>query len=250
MSKGKKAGIIVGCIIAIIIIVVIATRPPGLPSLGPLGPTVSIDYEVTTDSNYPYLTVRVEGLEEEYGVGVLNPEGKPLQIVGIWCDELTSSYVTTVKFYMHAGVSESGLQKDPVPGEYHIQVMSYHTDKKFESKPVFEGPDVSITNVQFEGGNFKYLGGTKVIAQVYNGGDLPVFVGHMRLLVGGLETDHDMRGQECLPPGATTAIEGRFHLGFLEHGTYPVTVEIYSYREAAYYSERVRLASYETQVSG
>jgi len=246
MSKKKIAGIIVVCIIVIIVIVVIATRPSGLPPLGPLGPKVSVDvdYEVTTHCPCTYFTARVEGPERQYSVVLTtNLEGEAVGQYIISPEEMTSGH-KTVEFQM-------GCYETPIPGDYWLIVEDWTIDKRvFEAKLVFEGPDVSITNVQFEGGNFKYLGGTKVIAQVYNDGDLPAVMGHMKLLVAGLETSTEMWGRECLPPGETTVIEGTFHLGFLEHGTYPATLEIYSYREAAYYSERVKLASYETQVSG
>jgi len=63
MSKGKKGGIIVGCIIVVIVVVVIVTRPSVLPPLGPDYSSVSGLYVLTEDSTTS------QGFFEEWDIG-------------------------------------------------------------------------------------------------------------------------------------------------------------------------------------
>jgi len=242
MSRGKKAGIIVGCIIAIIVIVVIATRLSVLPPLGPLGPKVSVDYEVIIDDlGRPALRVRVEGPEKTYKVLLFNPEVVKVGEACIWSDDMIPRYAT-VDLDMRDYPAMS-----PVPREYWLIVkeMGFTTEERvFEAKPVFEGPDVSITNVQITAAiDYSYgreLGYMKrMVVQVYNRGDLPAYV-QPKLLVAGKE--YFVTGGGWARHGETNTINtGVGAVSGFAKGTYPVTVEIHS--------DGVKLDAYQTQVT-
>lgn len=232
MSKGKKAGIIVGCIVAVIVILVIATRPSVLPSLGPLGPKVSVDYEVTVDGLHAYLSVTLEGPKDNYHVSLSNPKGETVSD-HIDFNEMADGHHTR-KLAMQMS------SRNPIPGEYCLTVLLISGHKTvFEARPVFAAPHLSIMSVQFESGNNYYPGDIEsVTVQVYNSGDLPAFPDRIRLLVAGEELDGPF--PVVFPPGEATATGYPSMYGYLEKGTYPVTVEIYS--------EGAKLASYETYV--
>lgn len=66
MSKKKIAGIVVGCIIAIIVIVAIATHPSVLPPLGPSQLAISGTYILTEASTSS------SGLFEEWDIGEIH----------------------------------------------------------------------------------------------------------------------------------------------------------------------------------
>jgi len=294
MSKGKLAGIIVGCIIVVIVVVAIAIpreptpstetytltiniNPSGAGSISPSGgeyesgvqvtltaspasgsgttstititmdsdkslfanfktiSTVSVDYEVIILYGSAYLSVRVEGPQKSYDIILFDPEGERVGYGFISSDDMITGHETEEVSMTDLGVT------NPIPGEYWLIVEEFLTDKKvFEAKPVFQGPDVSITNVQFETDYYEYFGGdiNKVIAQVHNGGDLPIFPDEIKLLVAGEQEDSTI--YESLPHGETTVIEDWVFISGLEKGTYPIMVEIYS--------EGVKLDSYETQV--
>jgi len=201
----------------------------------PSASTVSVDYEVTILFRSAYLSVRVEGPQKSYRVLLFDPEGESVGYDFISSDDMITGHKTVEVSMTGTGV------RNPIPGEYWLIVKESWTDEKvFEAKPVFEGPDVNITNVQFETDYYDYSGGhiNKVIAQVHNAGDLPAFPDEMKLLVAGEQKDTTI--YESLPNGETTIIEDSVFISGLEKGTHPVTVELYS--------EGVKLASYETQV--
>jgi len=307
MSKGKLAGIIVGCTIAIIVVIVIASpeesipaagtytlaasiSPSGAGSVSPSGgeyesgvqvtltaspasgytfdhwsggasgtastititmdsdkslianfetvSTVSVDYEVIILYGSAYLSVRVEGPQESYDIILFDPEGESVGHGFISSDDMLTGHETVEVSMTGIGVT------NPIPGEYWLIVeeMGFPTDERvFEARPVFEGPDVTITNVQFETDYYDYFGEgdiNGVVLQVYNGGDLPVFPDEIKYMVAGEQEDSTI--YESLPHGETTVIEDWVYISGLEKGTHPVTVEIYS--------EGVKLAGYETQV--
>jgi len=241
MSTGKKAGIIVGCIVAVVAIVIIFARPPGLPSVGPLGPKVSVDYEVTADG---YLSVRVEGPETTYEVILFNPDMANPASIYISSNQMIPGHAT-VELLMHNLATLS-----PSPGEYWLIVKQvYPEERVFEAKPVFQGPDLTITNVQFRTDYYDYYYAPHVgdfystieaTVQVYNGGDLPVRPNFIRLSVAGDEQEHSTVFDR-LPHGETTTVECDFRFDGLGRGTYPATVEIYS--------DGVKLDSYGTRVT-
>lgn len=304
MSKGKLAGIIVGCIIAIIVVIAITIprettpstetytltiniNPSGAGSISPSGgeyesgvqvtltaspasgytfdhwsgdasgttstititmdsdkslfanfktiSTVSVDYEVVLLYETPYLSVTVAGPQKAYYILLFDPEGESIDEGYISSDDMITGHKTE-----HVLMTRFGV-KNPIPGQYWLIVKESWTDEKvFEAKPVFEGPDVSITDVQFETDYYDYWGGdiNGAVLQVYNGGDLPVFPDEIKYMVAGEQEDSTI--YESLPHGETTVIEDWVYISGLEKGTYPATVEIYS--------EGVKLASYETQV--
>lgn len=201
-------------------------------------PTVNVDYEVIILFGSAYLSVRVEGPQENYSIILFNPEGERVGYGFISSDDMITGHETEEVSMTDTGVT------NPIPGEYWLIVeeMGFPTDERvFEAKPVFEGPDVSITDVQFETDYSDYFGEgdiNGVVVQVYNGGDLPVFPDEIKYMVAGEQEDSTI--YESLPPGETTVIDDWVYISGLEKGTYPVTVEIYS--------EGVKLASYETQV--
>ena len=197
--------------------------------------TVSVDYEVIALYGTGYLSVKVEGPQKSYDIILFDPEGESVGYGFISSDDMITGHKTVEVSMTGTGV------RNPISGEYWLIVKEWPMDKRvFEAKPVFQGPDVSITNVQFETDYSDYFGGdiNKVIAQVHNGGDLPVLADEMKLLVAGEQEDSTI--YESLPHGETTVIEDWVFISGLEKGTYSVTVEIYS--------EGVKLASYETQV--
>ena len=198
--------------------------------------TVSVDYEVIILYGSAYLSVRVEGPQKSYDIILFDPEGERVGYGFISSDDMITGHETEEVSMTGSGVT------NPIPGEYWLIVEESWTDKKvFEAKPAFEGPDVSITNVQFETDYYEYLEEgyiDEVIVQIHNGGDLPIFPDEIKLLVAGEQEDSTI--YESLPHGETTVIEDWVYISGLEKGTHPVTVEIYS--------EGVKLDSYETQV--
>jgi len=179
--------------------------------------------------------VRVEGPQKNYQVLLFDPEGESVGYGFISSDDMLSGHKTVEVSMTGTGVT------NPIPGEYWLIVKELWTDEKvFEAKPVFKGPDISIRNVQFETSYYAYLGGeiNKIIAQVHNGGDLPVLADEIKLLVAGGQEESTI--YDLLPHGETTVIEDWVFISGLGKGTYPVTLEIYS--------EGVKLASYATQV--
>lgn len=231
--KEIVVGIVV-CVIAIIIVIAVIASPP--PTSVEPEPTVSVDYEVTILYGSARLSVRVEGPQKNYEVLLFDPEGESVGYGFISSDDMVPGHET-----VEVSMTDTGVT-NPIPGEYWLIVEESWTDKKvFEAKPAFEGPDISITNVQFETTYYDFLGEgdiDEIIAQVHNGGDLPVFPDEIKLLVAGEQEDSTI--YESLPHGETTIIEDWVFISGLEKGTHPVTVEIYS--------EGVKLNSYETQV--
>ena len=201
-------------------------------------PKVSVDYEVIILFGSAYLSVRVEGPQENYNIILFNPEGERVGSGFISSDDMITGHETVEVSMTDAAVANA------VPGEYWLIVeeLGFPTDERvFEAKPVFDGPDVSITNVQFETDYYDYFGEgdiNGVVVQVYNGGDLPVFPDEIKYMVAGEQEDSTI--YESLPPGETTVIDDWVYISGLEKGTHPVTVEIYS--------EGVKLANYATQV--
>ena len=305
MSKRKKVGIIVGCVIGIFIIIIIigaltapththrlsvSASPSGGGSVSPSGgeyesgvqvvitaspssgytfdhwsgassgtsstttitmdsdktvtanfksaSTVSVDYEVITRYGRGYLSVRVEGPQESYNIILFDPEGERVGYGYISTDDMLTGHETVEVSMTDIGVT------NPMPGQYWliIEESGFLTDKRvFEAKSVFEGPDISITDVEFETNYYEYFGDGDIngaVLEVYNGGDLPVFPDEIRYMVAGEQEDSTV--YELLPHGETTVIEDWIYISGLEKGTYSVTVEIYS--------EGVKLDSYETQV--
>jgi len=113
----------------------------------------------------------------------------------------------------------------------------------FEARPVFEGPNVSIIDVEFETDYSAWSKGRirEVRIQAYNSGDLPVFPDKMKIVVEERVVDYGI--YVALPHAETKLIERSIYaseLSSLEKGTYPARVEILS--------EGVKLASHETQV--
>jgi len=199
--------------------------------------TVTVDYEVITRYSSAYLSVRVEGSQESYNIMLFDPEGERVGYGYISTDDMITGHETVELSMTDIGVT------NPIPGQYWLIVeeSGFPTDKRvFEAKPVYEGPDVSITDVQFETDYYDYLGGdiSGAVLQVYNGGDLPVFPDEIRYKVAGEQEDSTV--YESLPHGETTVIEDWFYISGFNKGTYSVTVEIYS--------EGVKLDSYETHV--
>jgi uncharacterized repeat protein (TIGR02543 family) len=198
--------------------------------------TVSVDYEVIILYGSAYLSVRVEGPQKSYDIILFDPEGESVGYGFISSDDMITGHETKEVSMTGSGVT------NPIPGEYWLIVEEFLTDKKvFEAKPVFEGPDVSITNVQFETDYYEYLEEgyiDEVTVQVYNGGDLPVFPDEIKYMVAGEQEDSTI--YESLPSGETTVIDDWVYISGLGKGTHPVTVEIYS--------GGVKLDSYETQV--
>jgi hypothetical protein len=240
MSNGKKAGIIVGCVVAAIVIVIIARGPSIIPSLGPLEPTVSIDYEVVILNNGPYLSVRVEGPERDYTVLLFDSEDEQVDGECISYDDMIPGHATAEIWMAETG----GWVQNPIPGQYRLVVKESDSDRRvFDAKLVFEGPHINIMNVQFVTGYRDHYGFTidEVTVQVYNSGDLPVFVDKVKLLVAGEEEDISFLKYKPLPHGETTAIETSASIWDLKRQTYQATVEIYS--------DGVKLDSYETQVT-
>lgn len=196
---------------------------------------VSVDYEVIALYGTGYFSVRVEGPQKGYEVLLFDPEGESVGWGFISSDDMLTGHETVEVSMTGTGVT------NPISGEYWLIVKETWTDKTvFEAKPVFEGPDVSITDVQFETDYYDYLGGyiRGVVLQVYNGGDLPVFPDEIRYMVAGEQENSTI--YESLPHGETTVIDDWVYISELQKGTHSVTVEIYS--------EGVKLDSYETQV--
>ncbi len=199
-------------------------------------PTVSVNYEVTILADTACLSVSVEGSQNNYDIILLDPAGKSVGYGFISSDDMTTGHKTVEVSMTGTGV------KNPRPGKYSLIVKVWSTDEKvFEAKPVFEGPDVNITNVQFmtaydecprEGSI------DEVIVQVYNGGDLPVFPDEMKLWVPGKVEDITI--YESLPHGETIVIDRFIRISGLGPGTHRATVAIYS--------QGVKLSSYATQV--
>jgi len=198
--------------------------------------TVSVDYEVIILYGSAYLSVRVEGPQKSYDIILFDPEGESVGYGFISSDDMTTGHKTVEVPMTGSGVT------NPISGEYWLIVEEWLTDKRvFAAKPIFEGPDVSITDVQFETDYYDYFGEgdiNEVVVQVYNGGDLPVFPDEIKYMVAGGQEESTI--YESLPHGETTVIEDWVYISGLEKGTYPVTVEIYA--------EGVKLDSYETQV--
>jgi len=199
-------------------------------------PTVSVDYEVTVLADSVYLSVSVEGSQNNYDIILLDPAGKSVGYGFISSDDMTTGHKT-----VEVSMTDTGV-KNPRPGKYSLIIKEWPTDEKvFEAKPVFEGPDVSITNVQFittydecpREGDID-----EVIVQVYNGGDLPVFPDEMKLWIPGKVEDITI--YESLLHGETIVIDRFVQISGLGPGTHRATVAIYS--------EGVKLASYPTQV--
>ena len=237
MSKGKTAGIVVASIVGTIVIIaaVALCVDSTAPSNRSPTRTVSVDYEVTTSGRWAYLSVRVEGPQEHYNVLLFDPEGESVGNRIISSDDMITGHETVEVSMTGYGVN------NPISGQYWLIVEELWTDKRvFEAKPVFEGPDVSIMDVQFETDYYDYLGGNidGVVLQIYNGGDLPIFPDEIRYTVAGEQEDSIC--YESLPHGETTVVEDLVYISGLAEGTHSVTVEIYS--------EGVKLASYETQV--
>lgn len=195
-----------------------------------------IDYEVTILSDSAYLSVRVEGPQKSYDIILLDPEGESVGYGFISSDDMITGNKTVEVSMTGTGV------KNPMPGEYSLIVKEWPTDEKvFEAKPVFEGPDVSVTYVRFKTDYDGCSGESSidgVIARVYNGGDLPVFPDEIKLFVAGKHEDITI--YESLPHGETTVIDRFVQLSGLGRGTHRVMVQIYS--------EGIKLTSYETQV--
>jgi len=243
MSTGKKAGIIVGCIVAAVVVVLIATRPSFLPSLRPLGPKVSVDYEVIAPYGHADLSVRVQGPENAYEVVLFNPDEVKVGVAYIFSDDMIPGYATV-------RVSMTGSSANAIPGEYWLIVKQvYPGDHVFEARPVFQGPDLAITNVQFRTYRDHYwagpnagdpYAGVEATVQVYNSGDLPISPDFIKLSVAGDERQCSTVFDNLLL-GETTTVECQFDFHGLGEGTYPATVEIYS--------DGVNLASYATQVT-
>jgi hypothetical protein len=237
MSKKKTVGIVVASIVGTIVMIAAVALCVDFapPSNGSPRPIVSVDYEVTTSGRWAYLSVRVEGPQEHYNVLLFDPEGESVGNRIISSDDMITGHETVE-------VSMTGYEvNNPIPGQYWLIVEELWTDKRvFEAKPVFEGPDVSITDVQFETDYYDYWGGdiNGAVLQVYNGGDLPVFPDEIRYMVVGEQEDSTI--YESLPHGETTVIENWVYISGLEKGTHSVMVEIYS--------EGVKLASYAAQV--
>jgi len=237
MNKKKTAGIVVASIVGTIVVITAVAlcvdfTPP--PNESPR-PTVDVDYEVIALYGTGYLSVRVEGPQKSYEVLLFDPEGESVGWGFISSDNMLTGHETVEVSMTGTGVT------NPISGEYWLIVKESWTDKTvFEAKPVFAGPDISITSVEFETSYYDYIGGyiDEVIAQVHNGGDLPIQADEMTILVAGEQEDSII--YELLPHGETTVIEDWVVISGLGKGTYPVTVEIYS--------EGVKLASYATQV--
>ena len=197
--------------------------------------TVSVDYEVIALYGTGYFSVRVEGPQKSYEVLLFDPEGESVGWGYISSDDMLTGHETVEVSMTGTGVT------NPISGEYWLIIKESWTDKTvFEARPVFEGPDVSITDVQFDTDYFEYIGGQidGVVVQVYNSGDLPVFPDEIRYMVAGEQEDSTI--YESLPHGETTVIDDWVYISGLEKGTHSVTVEIYS--------EGVKLDSYSTQV--
>lgn len=197
--------------------------------------TVTVDYEVITRYSSAYLSVRVEGPQKSYDVLLFDPEGERVGYGFISSDDMLTGHETVEVSMTDIGVT------NPAPGEYWLIVREWLPEKEvFEARPVFEGPDVSITDVEFETYYSEYWGGdiNGAVLQVYNGGDLPVFPDEIRYKVAGEQEDSTV--YESLPHGETTEIDDWIYISGLTKGTHSVTVEIYS--------EGVKLDSYETQV--
>lgn len=195
-----------------------------------------IDYEVTILSDSAYLSVRVEGPQKSYDIILLDPEGESVGYGFISSDDMITGNKTVEVSMTGTGV------KNPMPGEYSLIVKEWPTDEKvFEAKPVFEGPDVSVTYVRFKT-DYDGCSGEcsidEVSVRVYNGGDLPVFPDEIKLFVAGKH--EDIAIYESLPHGETTVIDRFVQLSGLGRGTHRVMVQIYS--------EGIKLTSYETQV--
>lgn len=197
---------------------------------------VSVDYEVTLLADSAYLSVRVEGPQKSYDIILLDSEGESVGYGFISSDDMIAGNKT-----IEVSMTGTGV-RNPVPGEYSLIVKEGLTDGKvFEAKPIFEGPDVSITYVQFKTDYGGCSGESKideVIARVYNGGDLPIFPDEMRLFVAGKREDIPI--YESLPHGETTVVDRLVQISGIGRGTRQVMVEIYS--------EGVKLASYATHV--
>jgi len=197
--------------------------------------TVTVDYEVITRYSSAYLSVRVEGPQKSYEVLLFDPEGESVGYGFISSDDMLTGHET-----VEVSMTDTGVT-NPASGEYWLIVREWLPEKEvFEARPVFEGPDVSITDVEFETNYYDYFGEGDVngaVLQIYNGGDLPVFPDEIRYIVAGEQEDSSI--YESLPHGETTVIEDWLYIE-LDQGTHSVTVEIYS--------EGVELDSYETQV--
>ena len=243
MSKKKVAGIVVGSIVGAIVIVIaiiaaiascadFVSSPNDSPS-----PTVTVDYEVIVLYGSAYLRVRVEGPQDSYEVRLFDPAGESVGYGFISSDDMLTGHET-----VEVSMTDTGVT-NPAPGEYWLIVNEWLPEKRvFEAKPVFEGPDVSITDVQFETTYYAYFDEgsiTDATVQVHNSGDLPVRADEMRVLVAGEQDDSTV--YETLPPGQTTVLEPFVYISELDGGTHPVTVEIYS--------EGAKLASYATQIT-
>ena len=199
-------------------------------------PTVSVDYEATILADTACLSVSVEGSQDNYDIILLDPAGKSVGYGFISSDDMTTGHKI-----MEVSMTGTGV-KNPRPGKYSLIVKVWPTDEKVvETKPVFKGPDVSITNVQFITTYDECLREgdiDEVIIQVYNGGDLPVFPDEIKLWLPGKVEDVTI--YESLPHGETIVIDCFVRISGLGPGTHRATVAIYA--------EGVKLASYATQV--
>jgi hypothetical protein len=197
---------------------------------------VAVDYGVIALYGTGYLSVRVEGPQKNYEVLLFDPEGERVGYGFISSDDMLTGHETVEVSMTDIGVT------NPAPGEYWLIVQEWLPEKTvFEARPIFEGPDVSITDVQFETDYYEYSAEgyiTGITAQVHNSGDLPVLADEMRVLITGKEEDSIL--YDALPHGETTTIESFAFISELDQGAHSVTVEIYS--------EGVKRDRYETQV--
>ena len=196
---------------------------------------VSVYYEVTASNGTGYLSVRMEGPQNSYSITLLDPKGESVGYGFVSSDDMITNHKTVAVSMTGTGVT------NPVPGEYQLTVRESLTDRTvFEARPVFGGPAVSITKVGFVTDCHKYLPSYiwGVHVDVHNSGDLPVVADEMRLLAAGREADYVI--YEPLPHGKTKLF-ALWDFFFLDCGTHPITVEIYS--------EGMKLASYATEVT-
>lgn len=203
-------------------------------------PELTSEYKVEcspiTEFGTAYLKVKVEGKAKDLKVMLSDPEGSTIDFTLISKDDLIDG-IEAVK------VAMSRCGETPKPGTYTLIIKQYFPEKVlYKEELTFSGAKVSVLDVEFETTFFEYANTYNISSLkllITNNGDLPAIIDKIVIVIDDKESEIPFFFEDIPPKENKVIIEKPF-LSFLDSGTYPVTIKLYS--------GQIELTSYETQI--